>query len=75
DFSLSQKITGRDSAKDDRHIEIDLGESGLTYQTGDALGVWFENDEALVDELIAELGYNADYKVNLSISGEDKEFS
>jgi len=75
EFALSQKITGRDSAKDVRHIEIDLGESGLTYQTGDALGVWFENDEALVDELIAELGYSADDKVSLSISGEDTEFS
>ena len=75
EFSLSQKITGRDSAKDVRHIEIDLGESGLTYQTGDALGVWFENDEALVDELIAELGYSADDKISLSISGEDTEFS
>ena len=75
EFSLSQKITGRDSAKDVRHIEIDLGESGLTYQTGDALGVWFENDEALVDELIAELGYSADQKVSLTISGESQEFS
>ncbi|MEL0660203.1 assimilatory sulfite reductase (NADPH) flavoprotein subunit [Psychromonas arctica] len=75
EFALSQKITGRDSAKDVRHIEIDLGESGLTYQTGDALGVWFENDEALVDELIAELGYSADDKISLSISGEDTEFS
>jgi len=75
EFALSQKITGRDSAKDVRHIEIDLGESGLTYQTGDALGVWFENDEALVDELITELGYSADDKVSLSISGEDTEFS
>jgi len=75
EFALSQKITGRDSAKDVRHIEIDLGESGLTYQTGDALGVWFENDEALVDELISELGYSADDKVSLSISGEDTEFS
>lgn len=53
---LSQKITGRDSAKDVRHIEIDLGESGITYQAGDALGVWFENALALVEELIAELG-------------------
>ncbi|MDN2664364.1 assimilatory sulfite reductase (NADPH) flavoprotein subunit [Psychromonas sp. 14N.309.X.WAT.B.A12] len=75
EFALSQKITGRDSAKDVRHIEIDLGESGLTYQTGDALGVWFENDEALVDELITELGYSADDKVSLTISGEDTEFS
>jgi sulfite reductase (NADPH) flavoprotein alpha-component len=52
---LSQKITGRDSAKDVRHVEIDLGESGLTYQAGDALGVWFENSASLVDELITEL--------------------
>jgi len=75
EFALSQKITGRDSAKDVRHIEIDLGDSGLTYQTGDALGVWFENDAALVDELIAELGYSADQKVNLTIAGESTEFS
>jgi len=53
---VSQKITGRDSAKDVRHIEIDLGESGLTYQPGDALGVWFENSSALVDELVTALG-------------------
>lgn len=75
EFSLSQKITGRDSAKDVRHIEIDLGESGLTYQTGDALGVWFENDETLVDELIVELGYNADDKISLTLAGESSEFS
>ena len=55
---VSQKITGRDSAKDVRHIEIDLGESGLTYQAGDALGVWFDNSTSLVDELITELGFD-----------------
>lgn len=62
---LSQKITGRDSAKDVRHIEIDLGESGLTYQAGDALGVWFENATALVDELITELGFDDQEKVTV----------
>ena len=60
---LSQKITGRDSAKDVRHIEIDLGESGLSYQAGDALGVWFENSISLVDELITELGIDDQDKV------------
>ncbi|WP_340619774.1 NADPH-dependent assimilatory sulfite reductase flavoprotein subunit [Xenorhabdus siamensis] len=49
---VNQKITGRGSDKDVRHIEIDLGNAGLHYQPGDALGVWFENDPALVDELI-----------------------
>ncbi|SUC36586.1 Sulfite reductase [NADPH] flavoprotein alpha-component [Providencia rustigianii] len=48
----NQKITGRGSDKDVRHIEIDLGDSGLRYQPGDALGVWFDNDPALVDEVI-----------------------
>ena len=75
EFSLSQKITGRDSAKDVRHIEIDLGESGLTYQVGDALGVWFENDEQLVSKLLIELNFSCDEKINLKVSGEVKEFS
>ncbi|MDI8799880.1 aldolase/citrate lyase family protein, partial [Salmonella enterica subsp. enterica serovar Montevideo] len=34
------------------HIEIDLGDSGLRYQPGDALGVWYQNDPALVKELV-----------------------
>jgi sulfite reductase (NADPH) flavoprotein alpha-component len=47
-----QKITGRNSDKDIRHLEIDIEDSGLTYQPGDSLGIWFRNDEALVDELL-----------------------
>jgi len=62
---VSQKITGRDSAKDVRHVEIDLGESGLTYQAGDALGVYFDNDEALVDELLSALSLTGEEDVSL----------
>lgn len=51
-LATRQKITGRGSDKDVRHIEIDLGDSGLRYQPGDALGVWFENDPELVDEVL-----------------------
>lgn len=51
-FAVNQKVTGRNSEKDVRHIEIDLGDSGLRYQPGDALGVWFDNDPALVQELL-----------------------
>ncbi len=66
ELATNQKITGRDSAKDVRHIEIDLGESGLTYQTGDALGVYFDNDPALVDELISALSLEAEQELLLS---------
>jgi sulfite reductase (NADPH) flavoprotein alpha-component len=66
ELSLSQKITGRDSAKDVRHIEIDLADSGITYQAGDALGVWFENDATLVAELILALNLSADENVEVA---------
>ena len=52
----SQKITGRDSGKNVRHIEIDLDESGITYQPGDALGVWFENSSELANQILAKVG-------------------
>ncbi|AVI66679.1 assimilatory sulfite reductase (NADPH) flavoprotein subunit [Shewanella sp. WE21] len=62
---VSQKITGRGSDRDVRHVEIDLGDSGLTYQAGDALGVWFSNNEVLVDEVLAGLSLVADELVTL----------
>ncbi|MBF1996570.1 NADPH-dependent assimilatory sulfite reductase flavoprotein subunit [Serratia symbiotica] len=62
-LALKQKITGRRSDKDVRHIEIDLGDSDLCYQPGDALGVWFDNDPALVDELVQLLWLKGDEPV------------
>lgn len=56
----SQKITGRDSGKDVRHIEIDLEGSGLNYQPGDALGVWFENSAELASAIIAKVGLSGE---------------
>ncbi|MGL6363027.1 assimilatory sulfite reductase (NADPH) flavoprotein subunit [Aeromonas veronii] len=59
-LSVNQKITGRDSTKDIRHIEINLADSGLSYQPGDALGVWFDNDAELVGEMLALTGLSGD---------------
>jgi len=64
-LAVNQKITGRDSDKDVRHIEIDLGESGLRYQPGDALGVWYENDSALVSELLELVWLKGDEPVEV----------
>ncbi|KOC89135.1 NADPH-dependent assimilatory sulfite reductase flavoprotein subunit [Winslowiella iniecta] len=65
-FAVNQKITGRNSDKDVRHIEIDLGDSGLRYQPGDALGVWYENDPALVQELAELLWLKGDESVEVN---------
>ncbi len=48
-----------------RHIEIDLGDSGLRYQPGDALGVWYQNDPQLVKELVELLWLKGDEPVTV----------
>ncbi|ORY61381.1 uncharacterized protein BCR38DRAFT_440032 [Pseudomassariella vexata] len=42
------------------HIEFDLGNSGLTYKIGEALGIHADNDPELVEEFINSYGLNAD---------------
>ncbi|EBX9521617.1 NADPH-dependent assimilatory sulfite reductase flavoprotein subunit [Salmonella enterica subsp. enterica serovar Oranienburg] len=64
-LAVNQKITGRDSEKDVHHIEIDLGDSGLRYQPGDALGVWYQNDPALVKEIVELLWLKGDEPVTV----------
>lgn len=64
-LSVNQKITGRASDKDVRHFEIDLGDSGLRYQPGDALGVWYNNSPELVKELVELLWLKGDESVQV----------
>jgi sulfite reductase (NADPH) flavoprotein alpha-component len=62
-LSAGLKITGRDSVKDIRHIEISLEDSGIVYKPGDALGVWFSNDEAVARRLLLATSTSAEDKV------------
>ena len=66
ELSVVQKITGRDSTKDVRHVEISLEDSGLSYQPGDALGVFFLNDETLVDALLTQVELTGDEEVTIN---------
>lgn len=58
-----QRLTGRSSRKDVRHVELSLEGSGLVYQPGDALGVWPQNPPALVDAVLAELRLDGETRV------------
>ena len=62
----NQKITGGNSSKDVRHIELSLEGSGLRYEPGDALAVVVPNPPRLVAQLISELGLRADEQVSFS---------
>ena len=51
-------LTGRGSTKETRHVELALGESGLAFEPGDALGIVPSNDPFLVERLITALSLN-----------------
>jgi len=48
-------LTGAKSEKEVRHISFSLLDSGISYQVGDALGIWPANCPELVDELLSLL--------------------
>lgn len=56
----NKRLSGEHSAKDIRHFEFDLSDSGLKYEAGDALGVIPVNEPSLVSLLLTQL--NADYE-------------
>lgn len=58
-------LNGRGSNKETRHLEISLEGSGLTYQPGDSLGVYPENDPELVDLLLAEMNWDPEEAVRV----------
>ncbi|NNF67352.1 MAG: sulfite reductase [NADPH] flavoprotein alpha-component, partial [Gammaproteobacteria bacterium] len=62
---VDQRITGRDSSKDVRHIELLLEDSGLDYLPGDSFGVWPTNPTVLVDQLISATGLDEQATVNV----------
>ena len=63
-------LSGPRSAKEIRHYEFDLGDSGITYAAGDALGVVPVNDGALVEALLDRLGLHPDVAVDGGTVGE-----
>ena len=68
-LSIIQKLTAPGSVKDTYHLEIDLAGSGLSYGPGDALGVWADNDDALIKEILALLSIEPQARV--SFKGEE----
>ncbi|WP_201004323.1 assimilatory sulfite reductase (NADPH) flavoprotein subunit [Paenibacillus glycanilyticus] len=66
----SLNLNGRGSDRETRHLELSLEGSGLTYAPGDAVGVYAQNDPALVNDIIALLNWDANEKVVTGKAGE-----
>jgi len=60
---VNRRLSGPESEKDTRHLELDLRGWGLSFEVGDSLAVYPSNDAELVDEIIRTLGATSDEKV------------
>ncbi|WP_168119934.1 assimilatory sulfite reductase (NADPH) flavoprotein subunit [Paenibacillus sp. HB172176] len=64
----SLNLNGRGSDRETRHLEISLEGSGLSYEPGDCVGIYPENDPALVDAIISYMNWDGEEVV---VQGKD----
>jgi sulfite reductase (NADPH) flavoprotein alpha-component len=63
-------LNGRGSNKETHHLELSLEGSGLTFEPGDSLGIYPENDPALVNLLLEEMNWDPEQMVTVNKKGE-----
>lgn len=60
---VNELLTAPESDKEVRHVELDLGDSGITYDAGDSVAVHPVNSPDLVEAILAKLGVDDTYVV------------
>ncbi len=70
---INRRLSGPESEKDTRHLELDLTGWGLSFEVGDSVGVYPTNDPNLVDEIIRALGASGSESVP-RLKGEPTTF-
>ncbi|MGE7765919.1 assimilatory sulfite reductase (NADPH) flavoprotein subunit [Peribacillus sp. NPDC096540] len=63
-------LNGRGSNKETHHLELSLEGSGLTFEPGDSLGIYPQNDSVLVDLLLKELNRDPEEIVKVNKQGD-----
>ncbi|MFK7911953.1 MAG: sulfite reductase flavoprotein subunit alpha [Akkermansiaceae bacterium] len=64
----NENLNDEDSEKATHHIELCLKDSGLSYEAGDAVGIYPVNDSGLVDAFLALLPFDGTERVEGDIS-------
>ncbi len=65
----NNNLNARGSAKDTHHIALSLAGSDLSYEVGDALGVYVQNCPEVVDAVIAAHSFDPNAEVTLPDGG------
>jgi sulfite reductase (NADPH) flavoprotein alpha-component len=58
-------LNGRGSIKETHHLELSLEGSGLSYEPGDALGIYPTNAPDVVDDLLQALHFKGDEQITV----------
>jgi NADPH-dependent sulfite reductase flavoprotein alpha-component len=69
-LAINRRLNGEGASKDTRHVALTLGDSGMSYEAGDALGVWPHNCPGLVDELLDLTGLKGEQAVHVAKAGD-----
>ena len=60
---VNRRLSGPESEKETRHLEVELTGWGLTFEVGDSMAVYPTNDPNLVEAIIYLIGANGDEPV------------
>lgn len=60
------KLNARGSQKETYHLELSLEDSGLTYEPGDALGIYTHNPIATINAILQHTQFNPDTMVEVA---------
>jgi hypothetical protein len=66
----NSRMTAPTHFQDSRHIELDLGNSGLSYESGHLLAVFPQQPAAAVEDFLQRLGLDADVWVKIEPEGQ-----
>nr|WP_281373714.1 bifunctional nitrate reductase/sulfite reductase flavoprotein subunit alpha [Mycobacterium vicinigordonae] len=69
DLIRNTTLSRPDSAKDVRQLVFDLSEESISYEAGDALGVWPRNNPEFVDEWLTMTRLDGDAEVHVADHG------
>jgi sulfite reductase (NADPH) flavoprotein alpha-component len=67
EISALVNLNGTGSTRETWHAEFTLDDPAFTYQPGDAVGIYPENDPAIVDELLQTVGLGSEAALLLKL--------
>ena len=67
-LTVNRRLTAIEHPQDVRHLEVELGESGLSYRPGDSLALWPRTSPQAVEAFLSRCRLEGDATVTVQVS-------